>query len=64
MRTLAYIFFALSVLFFLVSCSDSSVNNANQTSTDSIAIKAIDSSIIMNDSTKLPDDSTTTGVTH
>ncbi len=61
---LSYLSFALSVLFFLFGCSDNSVNNANQTSTDSIALKAIDSSVIMNDSTKLPDDSTTTGVTH
>ncbi len=53
----------LILIVCLYSCGDST-NNNTLTNTDSIALEAIDSSVIMNDSTVLPLDSTKTGVTH
>ena len=57
-------FFA-GALFVLVltSCSDTT-DTASQRSTDSTALESIDSSAIINDSSRLPRDSTTTTVTH
>jgi len=47
----------------LASCSDAA-DTDSQRSADSTALKSIDSSAIINDSTQLPRDSTVTTVTH
>ncbi len=53
----------ITVCFF--GCADNdTTNNQTQTNTDSVALKAIDSSAILNDSTLLPSNSKTTTVTH
>jgi len=53
----------LFAAFFIWGCS-STTNNQTQTNTDSVALEAIDSSAIINDSTVLPRDSITTTVAH
>ena len=53
---------ATIVLLVLFSCTET--NNSIQRTTDSSALKAIDSSVIMNDSTQLPKDSMKTTVAH
>jgi len=47
----------------LASCSDTT-DTQSQRSTDNTALESIDSSAIINDSTRLPRDSTATTVTH
>ena len=47
----------------VTSCSDTT-DTETQRSTDNTALESIDSSAIINDSTRLPLDSTTTTVTH
>jgi hypothetical protein len=58
----------MKTIYLLIAalCFSSCTNDAspNKDKADSAAIDAIDSSPIMNDSTKLPIDSTTTTVTH
>jgi hypothetical protein len=53
----------------VISCADNAngVNETNDTmqqTTDGTALEAIDSSAIINDSTRLPQDSTAATVTH
>ncbi|MFN2457159.1 MAG: hypothetical protein ABR502_03055 [Chitinophagaceae bacterium] len=58
-----YCIYKLLLVLLLCSC-----NNSNRTATDTKAsdttMQSIDSSAIINDATRLPNDSTTTGVTH
>ena len=51
------------MLLAFISCSDNAKNTSQRTN-DSTALEAIDSSVIMNDSTRLPQDSSTTTVAH
>ena len=60
---------AVLLIMAVISCADNAngVNETNDTmqqTTDGTALEAIDSSAIINDSTRLPQDSTTTTVTH
>ena len=52
-----------ALLLFMTACSDT-VNTETQRSNDNTALKNIDSSAIINDSTPLPRDSSNTTVTH
>ena len=58
-KTLVCAVLALSV----VACSDT-VNTETQRSNDNTALKNLDSSALINDSSLLPSDSTRTTVTH
>lgn len=58
-KLLAVVLLALS----LAGCSDAA-DVQTQRSHDSSALESIDSSAIINDSTRLPTDSTSTTVTH
>lgn len=53
----------IMLAIILASCSDTA-DTQTQRSTDNTALEGIDSSAIINDSTRLPRDSTTTTVTH
>ncbi|HYH16750.1 MAG TPA: hypothetical protein VD794_16075 [Flavisolibacter sp.] len=47
----------------MISCSDTT-DTQTQRSTDNTALESIDSSAIINDSTRLPRDSTVTNLAH
>ena len=57
-------FCVVAVAMFFCRCADSGTNNVVPNRRDTTAVESIDSSAIMNDSTRLPKDTAATGVMH